>query len=708
MPVADNVDNKERTMSVVREVTLNDRKIKFEFQKYAKQANGSVMVTSGQTQVLVTVCAEREPNPNFDFFPLGVDYIEKAYAAGRVPGGYQKREGKPSDLAALSARVIDRPLRPSFPKDYKNETVVTATVVSYEHGHSPAPLALIGASTALMISEIPFNGPVAAMRVGIKNGEYIIDPPEGEDYDLDLNIACNPEAVLMVEAGANFLSEEQMLDAIHFAHSAMKPFFDMQLEIQAAIGKEKWSVAESDFDEALYAQVKIPAEEKLRSALSVADKKQRGNAVKEVTAAVLEEFGSDEARRNEQIKSIVSNLKSELMRQNILENSVRIDGRGPKDIRPISCEIGCLARPHGSALFTRGETQALASTTLSAAEDVQRVETLWETDLRDRFLLHYNFPPFCVGEARMQRPPGRREIGHGALAKRALIPVLPKISEFGYTIRLVSETLESNGSSSMAAVCSGTMAMLHAGVPIKAPVAGIAMGLVKSNENYSILSDILGDEDHVGDMDFKVCGTRDGITALQMDIKIGGLTKEILREALLQAKEGRNHILDKIEETIAAPSDLSGSAPRMFKVKINADKIRDVIGPGGKNIKRIVSDAGVKVDIDDSGIVSIVAPDATSAQAAKAMIRSFITSPQIGDIFLGKAAKVTEFGVFVELKPGSEGLCHISQWDDHRVDVIGELVKVDDEVLVKVVDIDKQGRIKLSRKDAFNQRPTYS
>lgn len=696
-------------MSIIREVTINGKTISFEFQKYAKQANGSVMVTSGETQVLVTVCAQKETSPDTDFFPLGVDYIEKTYAAGRIPGGYQKREGKPTDLASLNARVIDRPLRPCFPKSFTNEVVVTATVLSYEHGNSPVPLALVGASTALMISDIPFNGPVAALRIGLKNGSYVIDPPEGMDTDLDLNIACKPDAVLMVEAGANFLSEDQMLDAIEFAHKAMQPFFDFQIAIQKEIGKEKWLLPENNYYETeLAQQIKQAGTLQLKEAFSISEKQKRGQALKEVCDGLEARFIDDEASNSKTVKAIIGKLKSEIMRNMILSENRRIDGRSLKDIRPISCETGILKRPHGSSLFTRGETQSLASVTLAAAEDVQRTETLWETDLKERFMLHYNFPPFSVGEARMQRSPGRREIGHGALAQRALLPVLPSAKEFGYTIRVVAETLESNGSSSMASVCSGTMAMFDAGIPLKAPVAGIAMGLIKSDDSYAVLSDILGDEDHLGDMDFKVCGTRDGITALQMDIKIDGLTKEILREALQQAKEGRQFILEKIAEAIAGPADLSGNAPRMFKVKIKSEKIRDVIGPGGKNIKKITSEAGVKIDIEESGVVSIVAPDATSAQAAKAMIRSFTTNPQVGDIYLGKAVKITEFGVFVELRPGLEGLCHISQWDEHRVDNINNIVKPGDEVLVKVVDMDKQGRIKLSRKDAFGHKPTYN
>ncbi|MEZ4741280.1 MAG: polyribonucleotide nucleotidyltransferase [Bdellovibrionota bacterium] len=694
-------------MSLIREVNVGNRVIKFEFQKYAKQANGSVMVTSGGTQVLVTACAASKPAPGQDFFPLGVDFIEKLYAAGRIPGGYQKREGRPGNHEALTARVIDRPLRPSFPKDYQNETVINCTVMSYQHGYSAAPLALVGASTALMISDIPFNGPVAAVRLGLKDGEYIFDPKEGEESDLDLNIACKPDAVLMVEAGANFLSEEQMLDAIDHAHDLMKPLFEMQLEIRELIGKKKWDVTPKEMDSSVIDTVTNAAKDRILKAFSVKEKIERGKTLSELAANIISELNpeNDEAKGSE-IKAAFEDLKSNLMRRMILDEKKRIDERSPTEIRPITCETGVLIRPHGSSLFTRGETQALATVTLGSKDDAQRSENLYETDLRERFLLHYNFPPYSVGEARMQRSPGRREIGHGSLAHRALVPVLPSEDDFGYTIRVVSEILESNGSSSMATVCSGSMALMTAGVPIKEPVAGIAMGLVKEGEQYTILSDILGDEDHLGDMDFKVCGTKDGITALQMDIKISGLSKEILSEALAQAKEGRKHILEKMSGAITSAQDVSEYAPRIFKLKINQDKIRDLIGPGGKTIKKIVADTGVKLDIDDSGIVSLCAPDAISAEAAKSIVRSITTDPEIGQIILGKAVRIVDFGVFVELKPGCDGLCHISQLDTKRVEKVEDIVKEGDEILVKVIDIDRQGRVKLSRKDAIGQQPT--
>lgn len=698
-------------MSVIKEVNIEGRRITFEFQKFAKQANASVMVSSGGTQVLVTVCASEEPMNDGDFLPLGVDYIEKSYAAGRVPGGYMKREGKPSDNAALTARVIDRPLRPCFPKDLHNEIVVTATVMSYQHGFSPGPLAMVGASTALMISEIPFNGPVAALSIGYKNGEYIIDPREGgaDKSDLDMTIACRPDAVLMVEAGANFLTEQQMLDAIAYAHKSMEPFFAMQYEIQKEIGKEKWAIKKEKPSAELVQRITDLAKAPLVDALQVSDKQTRSKTVSTIQKSVMQEVNPEgNSALQKHAKAVFSELKSDVMRSIILNEGRRIDGRGLTDIRPISCEVSVLSRPHGSALFTRGETQALASVTLAAAEDQQRSESLWNTDIKDRFMLHYNFPPFSVGEARMQRHPGRREIGHGSLARRALLPVIPSTGEFGYTIRVVSETLESNGSSSMAAVCAGTMAMLNGGVPLTQPVAGIAMGLIKEGEQHAVLSDILGDEDHLGDMDFKVCGTETGITALQMDIKIAGISIDLMREALNQAREGRKFILGKINAAISEPNKLSDLAPQIFKVKVSNEKVRDLIGPGGKVIKKITSESGVKMDIEDSGIISIVAPDGISAQAAKALIRRYTTDPQVGDIYLGKAVRITDFGAFIELRPGMDGLCHISHLDDHRVERVEDVVKTGDEVLVKIIDIDRQGRVKLSRKEAFGQQPTHT
>ena len=697
-------------MALVKEVKVGDRTIKFEFNKFAKQANGSVMVTSGGTQVLVTACAATSAKPGQDFFPLGVDYTEKLYSAGRIPGGYKKREGRPADHETLTARVIDRPLRPCFPEGFVHETVIQCTVVSYELGHSPAQLALMGASAALMISDIPFDGPVCALNIGMdKDGNFLIDPPENEKTDLDLTIAAKPGAVLMVEAGANFLSEQKMLEAITFAQESMKPIFEMQIQLREEIGKEKMSFEANSFDEEVMARMKDIATPKVEAAFSIKEKQERYKALdlakdEIIEAVVTEDDGEDITAK---IKDCYEEIKYNVMRRQILHDKSRIDGRGTTEIRPIACEVGTLMRAHGSSLFTRGETQALASVTLGSPSDRLRFETLYDKDSDETFMLHYNFPPYSVGEARMPRSTSRREIGHGALARKALERVIPSTEDFGYTVRLVSEVLESNGSSSMATVCSGTMALLHAGVPISEPIAGIAMGLVKEGETYTILSDILGDEDHLGDMDFKVCGGKDGITALQMDIKIGGLSNEILAEALDQAKTGRLHILGKMAEAITEVNEVSQYAPQIFKVQIKKDKVRDLIGPGGKNVKKIIADTGCSLDIEDSGVVSITAPNTMSAEAAKTMIRKLTTDPEVGAIYLGRVTKVVDFGCFVEITPGTEGLVHISQLEEGRVEKVTDVINENDEVMVKVIEIDRQGRLKLSRKEALGQKPTF-
>ena len=693
-------------MSVVREVSVGNRTIKFEFNKFAKQANGSVMVTSGGTQVLVTACASTGVKPGQDFFPLGVEYVEKIYAAGRIPGGYRKREARPGDHEILSARVIDRPLRPCFPEGFFHEVVISATVVSYEKGYSPQPLAAMGASCALVISDIPFNGPVACLSIGLENGNFIIDPPEDQMTELDLMIACRPDAVLMVEAGAKFLSEEQMISAIEFAQKSMEPIFAMQDSIRKELGKPKMEYTPMSTPADVAKKVNDFAAALVKTAMAKPVKLDRQKSLAEIKSNLIKELNPEgQDAVSKVLAQAFEDLTYSHMRAMVLDERVRIDGRKLNQIRPIACEVGLLFKPHGSSLFTRGETQALATVTLGAADDRLRSETLYSADNNERFMLHYNFPAFSVGEARMARSLGRREIGHGALARRALEQVMPTENEFGYVVRVVAEVLESNGSSSMATVCSGSMALLHAGVPIKEPVAGIAMGLIKEGDKYAVLSDILGDEDHLGDMDFKVCGTEKGITALQMDIKIGGLSKQILSEALQQAKEGRKHILGKMAEAITAPAALSKFAPQIFKLKVNPDKIRDVIGSGGKNIKRIVAETGVKIDIDDSGIINIAAPDTLSAEAAKTMIRNLTTDPEVGEVYLGKVKRVVDFGAFIEIRQGTEGLCHISQLADYRVERVTDIIKEGDEVMVKVIEIDRQGRIKLSRKEALEQAP---
>ena len=695
-------------MSLIKEVAVGSKTIKFEFQKFAKQANGSVMVSCGDTQVLVTVCASDEPREGQSFFPLTVDYIEKFYAAGRIPGGFIKRETKPSDREALTARVIDRPLRPSFPEGYMCDTQIVATVMSYDPKHHPAPLALIGASTALMISDVPFNGPVASLRVGLKDGELVLDPDPNGTYDLDLNVACRPDAVLMVEAGANFLSEQKMLGAIDWAHGLMEPLFNLQKEVQREIGRTKRSLETKTWDQGIINQVNETATSRVAEAFKVNDKIARGQALKKVGKEVSASLNSEgDSSKAATISHGFSELKYNMMRRQILQEKRRLGDRGYEDIRTITCEPGVLKRPHGSAMFTRGETQVIASVTLGAGDDEQRMDSIITQDDRKSFMLHYNFPPYSVGEARPMRHPGRREIGHGSLAERALLPVLPEKNKFGYTVRLVCEVTESNGSSSMASVCSGTMAMLDAGIPLKEPIAGIAMGLIKEGDDYAILSDILGDEDHLGDMDFKVCGGKGGITALQMDIKIGGLSKEIMSQALEQAKRGRQHILDKMAEAIAEPQELSEHAPRIFQLKIAQDRIRDLIGPGGKTIKKVVAESGVKIDIDDDGMINIVSPDVVSAEAAKSMIRSITTDPEINGVYLGTVKRIMDFGAFVEIKPGQEGLCHISELEEGRVAKVTDILSEGEEVIVKVLDIDRQGKIKLSRRAALGKKPTH-
>ncbi len=694
-------------MSLIREVNVAGKQIKFEFNKFAKQAAGSVMVSCGDTQVLVAVCVADEPKADQDFFPLTVDYFERFYAAGRIPGGFFKRETKPSEHEVLMSRVIDRPLRPLFPEHFVTDTQVTCTVMSYDPEHDPAPLALMGASACLMISEIPFDGPVAALRVGMVDGKYVIDPKHGQGGDLDLNIAAKPGGVLMVEAGANFLSEEQMLDAISHAHKLMEPVFEMQIALQKEIGQKKRTVAAPAWDSAIQNKVNEMAMPLVKKAFTIAGKAERKSALSSVTKDVISAANpTGDGSTTKQIKKMLEDVQFRAMRGTILEERKRIDGRGLTDIRPISCEVGVLKRPHGSALFTRGETQALASVTLGASDDEQRMDNIATPNTFRNFMLHYNFPGYSVGEVKPNRAPGRREVGHGALAERAISQVIPDKNKFGYTIRLVSEILESNGSSSMASVCAGVMALLKAGVPLKEPVSGIAMGLIKEGDKFAILSDILGDEDHLGDMDFKVCGGENGITALQMDMKISGITREILTQALSQAREGRRHILSKMTTAINTPGELSDYAPRIFQIKIKPDRVRDLIGPGGKNIKKIVADTGVKVDVNDEGMVSIVAMDVPSAEAAKKMIRSVTSDPEIGAIYLGTVKKIMDFGAFVEIKPGTEGLCHISQLDNARVERTEDVCKEGEEMLVKVLEIDRQGKIKLSRKEALGKKPT--
>ncbi|MBC7660357.1 MAG: polyribonucleotide nucleotidyltransferase [Chitinophagaceae bacterium] len=694
-------------MSVIKEAIVGDKTIRFEFNKFAKQANGSVMVSCGDTQVLVTVCAAEAPKEGQDFFPLSVDYVEKYYAAGRIPGGFVKREGRLSELETLTSRLIDRPLRPCFPEGYLNDTQVIATVMSLDPLHHPSSLALAGASVALMISDIPFNGPVASLRIGRKDGKLIIDPMPGDNSDLELVVAATPDAVLMVEAAAKFLSEAQMIEAISFAQKSMKPLHDLQIEIQKEIGKAKKELVRDAGADALYAKAQGVAGSLVKDALVIKEKQTRQKAFRDIKAKLAAELNPENSGSvSKALHVALERLQYDIMRAMILDDKKRIDGRSFTDIRKITCETKVLKRTHGSALFTRGETQALATITLGSGDDEQRMDSITQPNATKQFMLHYNFPPFSVGEARPLRGIGRREIGHGALAEKALTAVLPAPGTFNYTIRLVSEVLESNGSSSMATVCAGTMALLDAGVPISQPVAGIAMGLIMEGSKYAVLSDILGDEDHLGDMDFKVTGGQEGITALQMDIKIGGISSQILGEALEQARQGRQFILQKLIAAINTPAEISEYAPQIFQMKIKEEKIRDLIGPGGKTIKKLVAELGVKIDINDDGIVNIIAQDGATAERAKTAIRGITSDPEVGAIYLGLIKKIVDFGAFVEIRPGLEGLLHISQLENKKVDRVTDVVQEGEQVLVKIIDVDRQGKIKLSRKEALGQKPT--
>lgn len=682
------------------ETSWGGRPLIIETGKMAKQANGSVLVHYGETVVLVTATASKNPLEGVDFLPLTVNYQEMRYAAGKFPGGFFKREARPTEKDILTSRLIDRPLRPLFPKGYSNETQVIATVLSADKENDPDIAALVGASAALEISDIPFNGPIAGVKVGRVGGEFICNPTPQQlvESDVDLIVAGSKDSIVMVEGGANMVSEDVILDALIFAHDSMKEVFKLQENMKEEVGKEKKSFSPQEEDQDLTSKVLELSEDKIKSYIHIPSKLERYAKLDELSEEVLEAVAPLFEEREKEIKETFDKIKKNILREYVLTERKRIDGRGLKDIRPISSEVGILPRTHGSSLFTRGETQALVVTTLGTSEDEQKVDTLLEEHYKS-FMLHYNFPPFCVGEVRFLRGPGRREIGHGALAERALLSVLPDSDEFPYTVRLVSEVLESNGSSSMASVCGGSLALMDAGVPIKSPVAGIAMGLIKEGDQVAILTDILGDEDHLGDMDFKVTGTNDGITALQMDIKVDGLTKEILKDALYQAREARLDILQKMTEVISVPrAELSSYAPRIMTITVKQDKIRDVIGPGGKNIKFITSETGVKIDIDDSGKVNIASADEEAINKAIAIIRELTQEAEIGKVYSGTVRRIVDFGAFVEIFPGTDGLVHISQLCEERVRSVTDVLKEGDEVQVKVLDIDKQGRIRLSRK----------
>ncbi|MFP3867103.1 MAG: polyribonucleotide nucleotidyltransferase [Desulfobacteraceae bacterium] len=690
------------------EVEIGGRTLVFETGKMAQQANGAVFVRYEETGLLVTAVASDHLREGIDFLPLTVDYLEMAYAAGRIPGGFFRREiGRPSEKETLTSRLIDRPIRPLFPQGFFNELQIIATVLSVDQENDPDIIALNGASAALEISDIPFKGPIAAVRVGKLDGELIINPTNTQlkDSTLNLIVAGTAKELVMVEGGAAMASEEEILEALFFAHEQMRPILVLQDRMRAEIGLPKRPSPEINPDSELIQKVTELAQPRLLPALTIKEKQARRQALENLLEEIFTSLGPEYEGREREIIGALHDLEKKVVRNLIMSEQRRIDGRGYAEVRPICCEIGLLSRTHGSAIFTRGETQALAVTTLGTVSDEQRIETLTGNTFK-AFMLHYNFPPYCVGETRMLRGPGRREIGHGALAERAISQVLPPAEDFPYTIRVVSEILSSNGSSSMATVCGASMSLMDAGVPISDPVAGVAMGLIKENDQVAVLSDILGDEDHLGDMDFKVAGTEKGITALQMDIKIAGLTREIMAQALHQARQARLHILDKMKETIAQPhATLKEHAPKIVIMNINPEKIRDVIGPGGKTVKNIVAVTGAKVDIEDDGRVHIASPNAAAADQAIRMIREIIQEAEVGKLYYGKVKKIVDFGAFVEILPGTDGLVHISELDRQRVKKVTDVLKEGDEVLVKVLEIDKQGKIRLSRKAALGESP---
>lgn len=668
--------------------------------KVAKQASGSVVVQYGDTVVLVTAVSANNER-DVDFLPLSVEYQEKIYAAGRIPGNYFRREiGRPSEKETLTARLIDRPIRPLFPKEYRFETQVIATVLSMDQENDADMLAMVGASAALEISDIPFAGPIASVRVGRIDGQFVANPTLSQMVESDINIiiAGSRTGVVMVEGGGDVVGEADMLEAIFFGHRAIQPIIDIQEQLKAEIGKPKRVFTPPEKDPALVAMLRDKASAPLREALVIPEKMKRYEAVRTVKTQIVDALGEEMADRRGEISAVLSDLQKQICRDMILKEGRRIDNRRFDEIRPITCEVGVLPRPHGSALFTRGETQVLGILTLGAGGDEQRVETLSGEENRP-FMLHYNFPPYSVGEVKRVGSPSRRDIGHGGLSTRAIERVLPDKEDFDYTIRIVSEVLESNGSSSMGTVCSGILAMMDGGVPIKAPVSGIAMGLVKEGDQVVILSDILGDEDHTGDMDFKVTGTAEGITALQMDIKIHELSRDIMHKALEQAKAGRLHILDKMLQALAVPrAEISPFAPKIIAIKINPDKIRDIIGPGGKVIRAIQSETNTKIEIDDSGLVKIAATSAEDGEAARLQVETLTMEPEVGALYEGKVVKTTDFGAFVQIVPGTDGLVHISQLANHRVGKVTDVVKEGDTLKVKVLEISKDGKIRLSHK----------
>jgi polyribonucleotide nucleotidyltransferase len=687
------------------QIDFGGRPFSIETGRVAKQASGAALVQYGETVVLVTAVTSDNKREGLDFVPLTVNYLEMTYAAGKIPGGFFKREGRPSDRETLISRFIDRPLRPLFPKGFSYDTQVIATVLSADSDNDPGVCGMIGASAALTLSPTPFGGPIAGAKVGRIDGEYILNPTFDELAlsDIDLFVAGSEDAIIMVEGSAREVREEEILEAIWFGHQSLKPVIRLQKELKEAVGEKGRNFEIEKPNPSIYERVDAFAKEKMREAYGIPEKIRRRERMEEILQLTLSELQAEDEAMQKMVKIAVQETDRALLRKMVFDNNRRIDGRGLAEIRPISCEVGILPRTHGSALFTRGETQVLAVVTFGTSEDEQKIDSLMGESYKS-FMLHYNFPPFSVGEVSPLRSPSRRDIGHGALAERAIQPVLPSNEKFPYTIRIVSEVLESNGSSSMATVCGSSLSLMDAGVPIKAPVAGIAMGLIKEDGQVAVLSDILGDEDHMGDMDFKVAGTAEGITAIQMDIKVGGVSREILERVLHQSREGRLYILGKMGETIPEPrKDLSRHAPRIVTLQVKQEKIRDIIGPGGKTIRSIVDQTGVKVDVEDSGQVKLASPNYESIEKAIQMIKSLTQEVEVGGLYSGKVKKILNFGAIVEIYPGTDGLVHISQLEETHVKEVTDVLKEGDEVQVKVIDVDPQGRIRLSRKAALRE-----
>jgi polyribonucleotide nucleotidyltransferase len=687
-------------------IEINGQTLTVESGRIAKQASGSVVVTLGETVVLVTAVATDEMREGIDFLPLTVEYQEMSYAGGRIPGNFFRRDmGRPGERETLVSRLIDRPIRPLFPDNYHYETQVIASVFSTDKENEADVLAMLGASAALEVSDIPFSGPIAGVRVGRVDGRLIANPTISQlaESDINLIVAGNRTGIVMVEAGGLFVSESEMIEAIFYGHEAMQPMLDMQEELKSAIGRSKREIPPEPVDEELQKKIVELGKPLLREVITTADKMLRQQKGRDARNSVVEALSETYEGKKSEIKESLHDLEKKMVREMILNEGKRIDGRSFSEVRPIECVVGVLPRAHGSALFTRGETQAMVSTTLGTERDEQRIETMYGDHFRS-FILHYNFPPYSVGEAKRLGGPGRRDIGHGALARRALLPVMPDNEDFQYCVRVVSEILESNGSSSMASVCGGCLSLMDAGVPIKEPVAGVAMGLVAEGDKVAVLTDIIGDEDHYGDMDFKVTGTRDGITALQMDIKVENITREVLEQALEQAKEGRLFILDAMQEAISKPrTNVSEYAPVITRITIKPEKVRVLIGPGGKTIREISNASDARIDVDDEGTVTISSSDKESAEFAKKMINEILQEAEVGKLYMGKVVKIMDFGAFVEIFPGTDGLVHISQLDKDRVNKVTDVLNEGDEVLVKVLEVNNDGKIRLSRKAALGE-----